>query len=307
MKNCPKCQKQYADESLNFCLNCGAGLVFYGQIAPTIVMPESRQTANSPFQNQPRTLQNSSPIPKKKSNAWIWLVGIFTVLFLIGGIAVVGLILIAANLPDTDKTEQKSIVKPKDSPPTENNKSVSPQNVAIKDNLAKWSFDDLTVGKSTFVGNELEMNSIDNSHYFILTTPDNEFRTENATTKLTIRNPNNQSTSLGYGLLIHCDEYTPGEKDYAFLIDSKNGGYRVAKHKETKETVLIPWTKSKSINIGSEYNEIEVKDSKDSMEFYINGDLVTTVKHSDGNTNGITGLYTGTGFPISFSNLEIRK
>jgi hypothetical protein len=302
MKNCPKCQKQYADETLNFCLNCGTGLVFYGQIAPTIVMPESRQTANSPFQNQPRTLQNSSPIPKKKSNAWIWLIGIFTVLFLIGGLAVVGLIFIAANLPDTDKTEQKGNVSPKD-----NRNSESPQNLAMKDNLAKWKFDDPTVGKSVAVGNELEMNSIDNSHYFMLTTPNKEFRTENATTKLTIRNANNQSTNLGYGLLVHCDEFTPGKKDYAFLIDAKNGGFRVAKHKETKETVIIPWTKSKSIKIGSEFNEIEVRDSKDSMGFYINGDLVTTVKHSDGNTNGISGLYTGTGFPISFSNLEIRK
>jgi hypothetical protein len=316
MKNCPKCQKQYADETLNFCLSCGSGLVFYGQIAPTIVMPETRQTATPPIYNQPQNIRNLNQIPhvsqapqaqKKRSNTWVWLVGIFTVLFLIGGLGVIGLIFLVANLPQTDKNEQKSILKPNDSRLNDNKKSDSPQNISQNDNLAKWKFDDPTVGKSLPVGNELEMNSIDNSHYFMLTTPDRGFRTEDATTKLTIRNVNNQSTNLGYGLLIHCDEYTPGKKDYAFLIDSKNGGYRIAKHKDTKETVIIPWTKSKSIKTGSDYNEIEVKDSKDSMEFYINGDLVTSVKHSDGNTNGIVGLYTGTGFPVSFSNLEIRK
>jgi hypothetical protein len=216
--------------------------------------------------------------------------------------------LIIANIPDSSANKAKNINKPQNSTLPANKKDETLKTDSLlKDSLSKWTYSDATVGKSVFIDDELNMSSIDNRHYFMLTTPNDNFRTENVTTKITVRNPLNQSTNIGYGILIHCDENTPGKKDYAFLIDSKDGRYRILKHKDTGETVITKWTKSSAIKLGSEYNEIEIRDSLGSMSLYINSQLIKTIQQTDGNDKGIVGLYTGTGFPVNFSKLEITK
>src|ERR1041385_5694192 len=41
MKTCPKCKKQYSDDSLNFCLEDGTPLTRYDAEAETIKIPEA--------------------------------------------------------------------------------------------------------------------------------------------------------------------------------------------------------------------------------------------------------------------------
>lgn len=309
MKNCPKCSQKFSDETLNFCLECGSILVTQltpNQNAATVLMSQPRETANV-NQNQQRNFATVNNSPRRKSRAWLWIIGILGVFIVLIGIVFVAIALIVATIPNTEISKNKNASNQNSSIFPEKKDVKTSSNDVLKDDLSKWTYSDAAVGKSVFNDNSLEMSAIDNRHYFMLTTPDSKFRTENATTRVTITNSSNQSTELGYGILIHCDENSPGKKDYAFLIDSKSGRFRISKHKETVEVVIINWSKTSAINLGDESNEIEVKDGDGNLSFYINGQIVKSIKHSDGNDNGIVGLYTGSGFPVSFSNLEIRK
>jgi hypothetical protein len=308
MKSCPQCKQSYNDETLNFCLNDGAMLVQtfnQNQQAETVMMNKPRVTANRQpvFNNQPQQNYNNVP-PRKKSRTWIWILGIFSVLGLGGIVVFIALVGLVASIPNDNNNRNnngKTIKQTPGSTPSDSNKDV------LKDDLSGWYYNDAKVGTALQDNGELVMTSRSGSYYFMLSTPDKDFTTADATTKVTVKNVDNKSSNLGFGLLINCDENTPGKLDYYFLIDSKAKKYRIGKHISTKESSLIDWTGSSSINGGTEYNELEVKDENGSMTFYINGQSVKTIKNIENNKSGIVGLYVGGGIPIAFSNLEIRK
>ena len=155
------------------------------------------------------------------------------------------------------------------------------------------------------VGSELVMGSIQKRYYYVLVAPD-KFKTEAADTSVTVRNINNASSSLGYGLIFHSNP-TPLQQDYAFLIDTKRKKYQVVHHEPQKETSVVGWTTSSAIKLGSEENVLEVRDLDDKIELYINGTMVTSIKNVYGYSGGVAGLYSGDGVKIGFKNLEIRK
>lgn len=308
MKSCPQCKQNYTDETLNFCLNDGSMLVQVfnqNQQAETVMMNTPRVTANQPpatIPNQPQYNQNVQP--KKKSRAWLWVLGIFAILGLSGLVGFIALVGIVATIPDDNSptnNNSKNIKSTPEKTPSQTSNDV------LKDDLSGWFYNDPKVGNAAFENDELVMTSKANNYYFMLTTPDKDFETGNGLTKVTVKNVENKASVLGFGLLIHCDSNTIGKFDYYFLIDSKTQKYRIGKHNLTKETSLADWTNSNSINGGTEYNELEVKDDAGSMTFYINGQAVKTIKDSENYKNGIVGLYVGGGVPIAFSNLEIRR
>jgi Domain of Unknown Function (DUF1080) len=314
MKSCPQCKQNYNDETLNFCLNDGAMLVQtfnQNQQAETVMMNQPRVTANQqpvPFQPQQQTYGNVKP--PKKSNAWMWILGIFGVIGVLGLVGFIGLAALVSQIPDdnsnnTNKRESTNLLANKKKN-TEEKTTNSSDNV-LKDDLSSWKYDNASVGNAAFKDGEMTMTSKAGNYYFMLSTPDSDFQTGNAITKVTVKNVDNKASNLGFGLLIHCDEDEPGLKDYAFVIDSKTKKYRIGKHIATKESNIINWTSSSAINGGTEYNDLEVKDENGSMSFYINGQSVKTIKDTENNKSGIVGLYVGGGIPIAFSNLEIRK
>ncbi len=308
MKSCPQCKQNYTDETLNFCLNDGAMLVQtfnQNQQAETVMMNTPRVTANQHpvFNNQPQQTYGNVP-PRKKSRAWLWVLGVFGVLGLGGIVVFAALIGIVASIPDENNNRNnngKTIKKTPESTPYDSSKDV------LKDDLSGWYYNDAKVGTALQNNDELVMTSKAGSYYFMLTTPDKDFKTADAITKVTVKNVDDKLSVLGFGLLIGCDENTPGKSDYYFLIDSKAKKFRIGKHISTKESSLVDWSGSSAINGGTEYNELEVKDENGSMTFYINGQAVKTVKGGDENKSGIVGLYVGGGIPIAFANLEIRK
>src|SRR4051812_26473087 len=100
MKICPRCQKTYSDDNLNFCLEDGSVLTSAPAAAippETLVMGEPRPTqpqpvvpsqpAAQPAWNTPPQQQNySMQPPKKSSKAWIWVILILgAVVLLCGG------------------------------------------------------------------------------------------------------------------------------------------------------------------------------------------------------------------------------
>jgi hypothetical protein len=307
MKSCPQCKQTYNDETLNFCLSDGSMLVqIFNQPQPppeTVMMNTPRATANGQpvFTPQPQTFGNVPP--RKKSRAWLWVLGIFGVIGLVGIVGVVGLVgLIASNVEDLNRTDSgKNLKKTTEATPTTSTPDV------LKDDLSDWDYNNVKVGTTSHEDDEFIMTSKASNYYFILPTIKKDFQTKNALTKVTVKNVEAKSSVLGFGLLIHSDEDTPGKFDYFFLIDSKSKRFRIGKHNLTKETNLVEWTSSSAINDGTEYNDLEVKDENGSMNFYINGQSVKIVKDTENMKTGIVGLYVGGGIPIAFANLEIRK
>ena len=319
MKICPKCQKTYSDESLNFCLNDGAALVpavrTENALPETVFINQPRSTnpndnpARPPnFQNNPNNWSNpnQAAMPVKKSKTWLWVIGILGVLALLCSGGVVGFIALVANVDN----KNSNIVYNTNTKPSNSSSNVR-TDVPIINSSAKTIdlelFDNKfpEYGSLEFQDNELVMSSKRKQTYFVIV-PTINYKTENAVTKITVRNVNQEATDLGFGLVFH-SATTPLKQDYAFLIDSEGKKYRVVKHDDQKETDELKWTKSSAIKDGTQENMLEVRDENGGMKFFINGEAVNSLKNTDGYKGGVSGLYAADAIPVAFSHLEISN
>lgn len=307
MKICPTCNQTYSDESLNFCLNDGGALnpVDDENLSQqTVIMGQAPATnPKTVFTNQPVSQPNwgisqaaAVQPPKKKSKAWLWILGIVGLLVIFGGIGLVGLIGLVAISNSDETPENKG---PKNTP----NKLDS----VTKDDFSKWGNFSNKDGSGEFSNGEYKLQSKQVRFFYVLITPNKNFKTSNSTTTVTARNSNGVETETGYGLIIHSDPDNALSKDYAFLIDSAKQSYRIVKHLDNKETIEVSWTRFPAIRSGTQTNEIQVKDENGKMSFFINGQFVTSITDSIGYKDGVVGIYAGDGIPIAFSNLQIGK
>lgn len=330
MKICPKCQKTYTDQNLNFCLDDGTVLTqAAGDAMPdTVLLNQPRVTSPSqsapgsyPGQqiNQPQQPGwNTAPQPysmqpqPKSSKTWIWVLLILGVLVLFcGGGGLAALFYIGSQADKASNTTVNNNSKPSSSPtfgdknPPPNSTSTGRTNVQ-KIDLSEWVRPNSLYGDTEYTGGELMLASKQKRFYYVLAATE-EYKTENADTSVTIRNVDNADSSLGYGLVFHSNT-TPLQQGYAFLIDSKKKKYHVVNHVPSDEKNVISWTKSDAIRDGSQENTLEVRDiSKDKIELYINGTLVNTIKNVYGYPGGVVGLYSGDKVKIAFKDLQIKK
>jgi hypothetical protein len=324
MKICPRCQKTYADDNLNFCLEDGSVLAQATAEPPQTVM------VNQPVTTQPQPQPPSQPgaqtgwntpqqyaahqqgqPQKKSSKAWIWVLLILGVVVLVCGGGFVGLIFWGAS--QADKTANFSTSNDSRTPAgnkaantsTTTSTSTSGRNDVETIPLSIFVKEFSIYGTTELNGLDLTMGSKEKGYYYVLVAPD-QYRTDDADTRVTLRNINNASGSLGYGLIFHSNP-TPLQQDYAFLIDTKRKRYRVVHHEPQKETSVVAWTTSTAIKEGTEENTLEARDLDDKIELYINGTMVTSIKNIYGYVGGVPGIYSGDGVKITFKNLEIRK
>ncbi len=320
MKICPTCRRTYEDDGLNFCLEDGSVLrLAHSDAAPTVVMNQARPTSPSPTHGGTQTgrdVQNAgsySMQPKKKSSkAWIWVVGIFALLILLCGGGFAGFFLYVASVANSNAaanstkgtansntTRANTFTTRSPSPSGETQASV--QEVDLSKHVKEGS----EYGTTEFTDGELLMAAKEKGYYYVLVTAD-DYKTDGAQTRVTVRNPQAQDSDLGYGLVFHSDT-SPLEKDYAFLIDSKRKRFRVVRHEPQDEITITAWTGSKLINEGTAENILEARDKGNKIELYINGQLATTISNKNGPTGGVPGLYAGDGAKIGFKKLEIVR
>ena len=321
MKICPTCRKTYQDDNLNFCLEDGSILnVASSEPAPTVMMNQPRPTEpNTGFAPPPTQpgIQSSfgnqgayaQPL-KKKSKAWLWIVGIIGILLLLcGGGGVVGLLLVASQgdlaTNNSSSSASPTPVRGTTFPGTSPSPGSSPSSDATSIDLNMFVKEFSVYGTTEMAGDELMMAAKQKDYYYVLVAPD-DYNTLNSATRVTVRNPSNGDSRLGYGLIFHSDPQ-PLNKGYAFLIDSKKKRYRVVRHTATNESAVVSWKNSTAISEGSGDNMLEVRDKGDTLEFYINDQMVTTTKDQYDGTVGVPGLYSGDGVKIGFKRLEIRK
>lgn len=311
MKICPTCRKTYADENLNFCLEDGSVLAYAGSgQAETVIMNPPRPTDPNPAAfSQPPTepawsnQQQYSMRPKKSSKTWLWVVGILGLAVLLCGGGAAGLLLLA-SMSDSNRANSGN---PIDKPSNTSAPSSTPFGTKGVDtvDLSQWVKDFSVWGTTEFVGDELMMASKQKGYYYVLVATD-EYKTDRATTRVTLRNVDDAASNLGYGLIFHSDP-TPLTRDFAFLIDTKRRKYRVVRHEPTKETTVVNWTSSSAIREGAAENTLEVRDNGDVVDLYINGQPATSIKNTLSPKGGVPGLYSGDAAKIGFKKMEIAR
>lgn len=326
MKICPTCRRTYTDDGLNFCLDDGSVLTV---TAPnpsheeTLVMNQPRPTGQQvqPAPTQPG-IQGSwnapaqpqySVQPKKSSKTWLWVLGIFAALVLLCGGGFVGLLALMYSQADVaSNTGTNGTTNTKRSSPAPANKTSaspgpSPFDTASAStvDLSQWVQQSNAWGNTEIVGDELIMSSKQRGYYYVMVATE-DYKTDGAVTRVTLRNVNNADSNLGYGLVFHSD-ITPLTRGYAFLIDTKKKKYRVVRHEPAKETTVQAWTSSPLIKDGSQENVLEARDKRDTVELYINGTMVTSIKNTLSPKGGVPGLYSGDAVKIGFKQLQIGK
>lgn len=314
MKICPRCQRTYADNSLNFCLEDGTLLNEVGEtgdsLPETVMINQPIQTApNQSFGNQTVgqlnnwAAQNPNTPPKRKSKSWIWVLGILGVLFLVCGGGVFGFFALIASF-DQKNSENNSnnfLSNVAKSPAATDKDKTDVQTI----DLSKWDDGSGQYGNTDFKDGEFIMSSKNKRFYFVLVGSP-IYKSDSAVTKVTVRNVDEEETDLGFGLIVHSNP-VPLTNDFAFLVDSENKRFRIVNHAAQKETEILKWTKSNAIKDGTEKNILEVRDQSDKMDFYINSQFVTSVDNKNKYKDGVPGIYVSDAIPIAFSNLEIRK
>lgn len=330
MKICPRCNKTYTDANLNFCLDDGSMLTeVAGQALPeTVMMNEPRITASAgqgTGQQTPQAGWNTAPQqphsmqPKKSSKTWIWVVLILGVVVILCGGGFAGLVLISLNAdktatinssgtPASNIKGAKSPSPSKSAPPTTTPATTtsSERTDVKKVDLSKWVQKFSVDVNTEFTDGDFVMSSRQKGYYYVLVDLTDTYLTESADAAVTLRNLDNASSRLGYGIVFHSNP-TPLQQGYAFLIDTKLKRYRVVHHSPGKEDDVVKWTKADTIKAGAEDNTLEVRDLSDKVELYINGTMVTSIRNVYGYAGGVVGLYSGDAAKIAFRNMEIRK
>jgi hypothetical protein len=314
MKICPSCRRTYDDDGLNFCLEDGSVLTFSSldSAAPTIAMHQPRptdspQAIRTSWDAQQGVAPYPAQQPKKKSKAWLWALGIIGLVVLICGGGFAGFFIFVASQADTNNGTNTKVANnnwnSRANSSTSNNSQVDPSRVQDVE-LSGWVRTS-AYGTTEFKDGELLMAARQKNYYYVLV-DGGDYKTDGATTHVTVRNADNADSALGYGLIVHSDT-SPLMKDYALLIDSKKQRFRVVRHDAEEETVITPWTNSKLVNEGTAENVLEARDKGAKIELYINGQLASTITNKSGPKGGVPGLYAADGAKIGFKKLEIIK
>lgn len=325
MKVCPRCQKTYPDDNLNFCLEDGSVLTqAAGQQMPqTVLLNETRATAqpqqppaqqpgvqggwNVPPQGQAYSMQP----PKKSSKTWLWVLLILGGIVLICGGGFVGMLAyigsqadnIASNIANTTANKSTSNKGTTNSTSTTTSTSDRPALTTI--DLADWIPDSAKFAAVEFTDGELFVQNHEKSFYYVLAGTEDQ-KSVGSDTRITVRNVENIETNLGFGVVFHSNP-TPLQQGYAFLIDAKRKRYRVVRHSPKNETAVVNWSRSDAIREGTASNTLEVRDGTASVDLYINGTKVNSIKNTHGYPNGVVGIYASNALKIAFKDFEVRR
>ncbi|MFL6467972.1 MAG: hypothetical protein ACJ72Z_08445, partial [Pyrinomonadaceae bacterium] len=290
MKICPTCRKTYTDDGLNFCLEDGSVLtIAAAEAPPTMVMQNPPPTNPNPGSfSQPASQQtwaqqpSYSVQPKKKSKAWMWVVGLLVLGLLLcgGGFAGIFALYIAnkTERADGDKfpSPAANTVRSNSTNSASNTGNERGKLQAV--DLSGWSKSLSADVDTEYTNGELFLATKQKGFYYVLVSQESD-QTENANTRLTVRNVNNLDSSMGYGLVFHSNPQ-PLRQDYAFLIDTKKKRYRIVHHVPQDEPVVVRWTNSSAIKDGSEPNVLEVRDNNGNIDLYINDQKVTSIRNT---------------------------
>ena len=337
MKRCPQCNRTYTDEALSFCLDDGSPLV--SASAPssfdpsaTVQYPQSRETTpqptiaygpgSAPGQMPPPSTPPPpqwSPMPPmtpQKRSVWPWILGIGAVLAFMG-IGVVILIIVLASMGGNNNNNANTNSNVNSNRLANRNSNAANTNANTRSTLASYT-DDFSsetwytgssqYGRTWYEDEEYHVKASTNG-YIVMYAPDKpEHYDDNATVRATVRSIDGESPASGYGLLVHGARENNQFRDYGFLIYSGDSPkYAIVQHKASAETKLVSWTATSTIRTGTTPNQLEVRIRDRRLDFYINGQFVTSITDSEDFLRGRVGFYSSDTNEVAFDDLEISR
>jgi hypothetical protein len=336
MKRCPQCNRTYTDDALSFCLDDGSPLVGTGAPASdpsaTVQYPQSRETtpqptiAFSPSQHgapppltPPPAWTPMPPTVPQKRSAWPWVLGIGAVLVFMG-IGVVILIFAVAsitndnnnnsNANNSNKVTNKNTNKNSNTNADDTNTNTRSSLTTFTDDFSNktWGTGESQYGNIWYADESLHMHATKNG-FIVMYGPDRpDYKTENATVRVGLRSIDGNPPTTGYGLVVHGEKKDGKLEDYGFLIDTGDKPrYEIVLHRAGAETKVVDWTPTSTIRTGTLPNQIEVRIRDLKMDFYINGQFVTSITDEANYRRGRVGLYTSDVGEVAFDDLEISK
>ena len=331
MKRCPQCNRTYADDALSFCLDDGSPLLSTSGPPPsdpsaTVQYPQPRDTSpqatiafrpgpSAPPPPPPAWSPMPPPAPQKRS-LWPWLLGIGAVLVFMGiGVAI--LVFALASMTNTNNgnsnnsnSRNRNTNKNTNSEATNANENTRSTLSSFTDDFSKqtWGTGPSQYGNIWYQDEEYHMHAT-RGGYIVMYSPDKkDYNDENATVRVGLRSIDGNPPITGYGLVVHGEKKDGKLEDYGFLIYSgDNPKYKIVLHKAGSETKVADWTPTSTIRTGTSPNQIEVRIRDLKMDFYVNGQFVTSITDEAGYRRGRVGLYTSDAGEVAFDDLEISK
>jgi len=336
MKRCPQCNRTYTDDALSFCLDDGSPLQTVS--APpaydpgaTVQYPPQRETTPQPTiayrpdqapppLTPPPAWSPMPPTQPARRSVWPWLLGIGAVLVLM----VIGVvILLVAIASVTNRNNNNRVANTNsnwrsanrnanaNSSPVANTNSDTRSNLtSFTDDFsaASWGVGPSSYGNLWYQDDEYHMHAVKGS-YIVMYGPDRkEYYDENATVRVGLRSVDDDPPSHGYGLVVHGEKKDGKLEDYGFLIyNGPEPKYEVILHKAGVETKMVEWTPSSVIRTGTTPNQLEVRIRDLRLDFYINGQFITSITDTANYRRGRVGFYTSDTGEVAFDDLEISR
>lgn len=346
MKSCPTCNRTYTDASLNFCLEDGTPLTMSaaGNAAPgfdpnaTIRYTDPRDTKSraaevhhsaapanygianpvashgSQFGRQQQSTMSGPGQQAKKSNALLWIFGVAVVLGVIvvgGAVMLIAFMKMGANSNvNSNRANANRVVNRNANANVSNANSNTPLPSSLTDDFSqqKWGIGTFSYGDIWYADDQYHMRAKPNT-YLVMYAPSPDYRTENATVRVTARSVDGTPAAAGFGLIVHGEKSKTGQlEDYALLIfTGDDPWYEIIKHKGGVQTELVPRAKTSIIRKGTNPNQLEVRAKGSELSFYINGQYVDKITDTENFKGGIAGLYTSDTAEVAFDDLEITR
>jgi hypothetical protein len=336
MKRCPQCNRTYTDDALSFCLDDGSPLLSasgpMSDPGATVQFPQPRDTspqatiafnpgpaAPPPPPTPPPVWNPMPPATPQKRSVLPWVLGIGAVLVFMG-IGVVILIFALAkiandnnnngNSNNSNKVANKNANKNANADETNTNANTRSNLTSFTDDFStkSWGTGESQYGNIWYQDEEYHMHATKGG-FIVMYGPDKpEYKTENATVRVGLRSIDGNPPLTGYGVTVHGEKKDGKLEDYGFLIyNGDNPKYKIVLHKAGAETKIVDWTPSTTIRTGTTPNQLEVRIRDLKMDFYINGQFVTSITDEETYRRGRVGLYTSDVGEVAFDDLEISK
>jgi hypothetical protein len=335
MKRCPQCNRTYTDDALSFCLDDGSPLLSTSgpsaaDSSPTIQYPPPRETnaqatiAFNPGQQQqqpPGPPPAWSPMPPpvtQKRSVLPWVLGIGAVLLFMGIGVVILIVAIARvtndnsnNSNNSNRLANRNTNKNTNGDDPNSNSNTRSTLSSYKDDFSdntRWGTGESQYGNIWYQDESYHMHAT-KSGFIVMYAPDKpEYHDDNATVRVGLRSIDGNPPITGYGVTVHGEKKDGKLEDYGFLIYNGDAPkYKIVLHKAGAESKVVDWTPSSTIRAGALPNEIEVRMRGLKMDFYINGQFVTSITDEANYKAGRVGLYTSDVGEVAFDDLEINK
>lgn len=246
--------------------------------------------------------------PAKKSSIVWWVLGGAVV----AGIIVVGaaimIIALASMNPNSNTNTNRANTNVR---PVNRNTNVNvnlPTSLSDDFSQAKWGTGEYDFGEIWYADDQYHMRSKEKT-YLVMYAPSDEYKTGNATVRVTARSVDGTASQSGFGLIVHGERSASNQlEDYALLINvGDEPKYEIIKHKAGAQTAIVPWTKSSIIRSGTNPNQLEVRARGSELTFFINGQYVDRITDKENFKGGVAGLYTSDVPEVAFDDLEIKR